>query len=105
MDLLERLVTHNVLTISDIPKYIKGAPQVLEVRGEVYLRISEFEKLNKKAEQLGEKTYVNPRNAAAGSIRQKNSAVAAQQGITLSTKWVEYLVDLLLSHISGHSNT
>ena len=75
-------VTHNVLTISDIPKYIKGAPQILEVRGEVYLRISEFEKLNKKAEQLGEKTYVNPRNAAAGSIRQKNSAVAAQRNLS-----------------------
>ena len=75
-------VTHNVLTIRDIPKYIKGAPQVLEVRGEVYLRISEFEKLNKKAEQLGEKTYVNPRNAAAGSIRQKNSAVAAQRNLS-----------------------
>ncbi len=75
-------VTHNVLTIRDIPKYLKGAPQVLEVRGEVYLRISEFEKLNKKAEQLGEKTYVNPRNAAAGSIRQKNSAVAAQRNLS-----------------------
>lgn len=75
-------VTHNVLTIRDIPKYIKGAPQVLEVRGEVYLRISEFEKLNKKAEQLGEKTYANPRNAAAGSIRQKNSAVAAQRNLS-----------------------
>jgi len=75
-------VTHNVLTIRDIPKYIKGAPQVMEVRGEVYLRISEFEKLNKKAEQLGEKAYVNPRNAAAGSIRQKNSAVAAQRNLS-----------------------
>ena len=46
-------VTHNVLTIADIPHEIKGAPPVLEVRGEVYLRISEFEKLNKEAEKNG----------------------------------------------------
>ena len=59
-------VTHNVLTIKDIPKYIDGAPELLEVRGEVYLRISEFEKLNAASEKSGGKTYVNPRNAAAG---------------------------------------
>ena len=75
-------VTHNVLTIKDIPKHIEDAPSVLEVRGEVYLRISEFEKLNSKAKQLGEKAYVNPRNAAAGSIRQKNSAVTAQRNLS-----------------------
>ncbi|MBT95157.1 MAG: DNA ligase (NAD(+)) LigA [Acidimicrobiaceae bacterium] len=75
-------VTHNVLTIKDIPKFIEGAPKILEVRGEVYLPISEFEKLNANAKKRGEKTYVNPRNAAAGSLRQKNSAIAAKRNLS-----------------------
>tara|TARA_Y100000994_G_scaffold149691_1_gene122580 strand:+ start:3804 stop:5825 length:2022 start_codon:yes stop_codon:yes gene_type:complete len=75
-------VTHNVLTIKDIPKYIDGAPELLEVRGEVYLRISEFEKLNAASEKSGGKTYVNPRNAAAGSLRQKNSTIAAKRNLS-----------------------
>ena len=74
-------VTHNVLTIKDIPKYIDGAPELLEVRGEVYLRISEFDKLNAASEKIGGKTYVNPRNAAAGSLRQKRIRLLPQRGI------------------------
>ena len=96
-------VTHNVLTIRDIPKFIKDAPQVLEVRGEVYLRISEFEKLNMKAEELGEKAYVNPRNAAAGSIRQKNSSVAAKRNLSF---WA-YQIGLISGgpHLKSHFGT
>ena len=63
-------VTHNVRTIADIPDEIPDAPDVLEVRGEVYLRLSAFDDLNRRNHQAGLKPYVNPRNAAAGSLRQ-----------------------------------
>ncbi len=85
-------VTHNVLTIEDIPKTIGNAPEVLEVRGEVYLRISEFEKLNAIAEETGAKKYVNPRNAAAGSLRQKDSRIAAQRKLSF---WAYQLGDVV----------
>lgn len=75
-------VTHNVLTIADIPHHIPDAPPVLEVRGEVYLRLSTFAALNKAAEESGGKPYVNPRNAAAGSLRQKDSAVTATRKLS-----------------------
>lgn len=75
-------VTHNVRTIADLPHEIKNAPDVLEVRGEVYLRLSTFNELNAAAEKAGEKQYVNPRNAAAGSLRQKDSKVTAQRRLS-----------------------
>ena len=75
-------VTHNVLTISDLPHVIRGAPPILEVRGEVYLRRSEFQKLNRAAKKNDGKEYVNPRNAAAGSLRQKDSSIAATRNLS-----------------------
>ena len=75
-------VTHNVLTISDLPHVIRGAPSILEVRGEVYLRRSEFQKLNRAAKKNDGKEYVNPRNAAAGSLRQKDSSIAATRNLS-----------------------
>jgi len=93
-------VTHNVLTIADIPHKIDGAPPVLEVRGEVYLRISEFEKLNAEAEKNDAKKYVNPRNAAAGSLRQKNAHIAAQRNLSFWAYQLGEVVDgpALTSH-------
>ncbi len=75
-------VTHNVLTIADLPEFIPGAPSVLEVRGEVYLRKSEFRNLNEEAKKSDGKEYVNPRNAAAGSLRQKDSKVTAGRNLS-----------------------
>ena len=75
-------VTHNVLTISDLPHVLRGAPPILEVRGEVYLRRSEFQKLNREAKKSDGKEYVNPRNAAAGSLRQKDSSIAATRNLS-----------------------
>lgn len=72
-------VTANVLTITDIPKDIVDAPEVLEVRGEVYMPTSVFNDLNAAAERDGERLLVNPRNAAAGSLRQKDSSVTARR--------------------------
>jgi DNA ligase (NAD+) len=72
-------VTANVRTISDIPKRLAGSgwPDVIEVRGEVYLGHAGFEALNAAAAEAGQKTYANPRNAAAGSLRQIDPKITA----------------------------
>ena len=72
-------VTHNVLTIEGIPHRIPDAPKVLEVRGEVYMPISGFESLNEEQLVKGEPLFANPRNTAAGSLRQKDSTVTAHR--------------------------
>jgi DNA ligase (NAD+) len=68
-------VTANARTITDIPKSIAGAPEILEVRGEVYMSKADFEALNERQEAAGGKIFANPRNAAAGSLRQKDASV------------------------------
>ena len=76
-------VTHNVATIADVPHSLgAGAPDVLEVRGEVYMAIAAFERLNAAREEAGEARYANPRNTAAGSLRQKDPAVTAQRELS-----------------------
>ncbi len=70
-------VTANARTIADIPQEIKGAPEVLEVRGEVYMSHEDFAALNERQEAAGGKTFANPRNAAAGSLRQLDVKVTA----------------------------
>lgn len=76
-------VTNNVRTISVIPQVLtKGAPEVLEVRGEVYMSIAAFEALNAAQSAAGEKSFVNPRNTAAGSLRQKDAAVTATRQLS-----------------------
>ena len=67
------LVTENVLTIDNIPKKIIDYPKFLEVRGEIFISKNDFEKLNKEQLTNDKKVFSNPRNAAAGSIRQKDS--------------------------------
>ena len=71
-------VTANLRTVADIPDTIPGdAPRTLEVRGEIYMTRDDFARLNARQEDAGEKTFANPRNAAAGSLRQKDAAVTA----------------------------
>lgn len=74
-------VTNNIRTVKDIPQKLAGSgfPDVMEVRGEVYLGHAEFAALNEAAAAAGQKTYANPRNAAAGSLRQIDSKITAQR--------------------------
>ncbi|MEN3972201.1 NAD-dependent DNA ligase LigA [Sphingomicrobium sp. XHP0235] len=70
-------VTPNARTIADIPQQLDNVPDVLEVRGEVYMGKDDFAALNRRQEEAGAKIFANPRNAAAGSFRQKDPAVTA----------------------------
>jgi DNA ligase (NAD+) len=93
-------VTHNLRTIPTIPLRIDDAPALLEVRGEVYMSLSDFAALNERRAEAGLSTFMNPRNAAAGTIRQLDPklaaerplsmwcyAVGATEGITFGSHW------------------
>lgn len=75
------IVTHNMRTVLNIPMNLQGSnvPRLLEVRGEVVMAVKEFEALNERQASKGEKVFANPRNAAAGSIRQLDPKVAASR--------------------------
>lgn len=78
-------ITHNVRTIESIPLRLLGAgyPRRLEVRGEVFMPKAGFDAYNKKARKAGEKTFVNPRNAAAGSLRQLDPKLTARRPLDM----------------------
>ncbi len=84
-------ITENLRTIRSLPLRIPQDPDgpqppaLLVVRGEAFIRILDFDKLNKSLEERGKKTYVNPRNTAAGSLRQLNSSLTAKRPLTLLT--------------------
>jgi DNA ligase (NAD+) len=78
-------VTANVRTIHTIPLALKGkAPEVLEVRGEIFMTRAAFEKMNRRQAEAGEKLFINPRNTAAGAVRQLDPKVTAQRPLTFS---------------------
>lgn len=80
-------VSANVATIAGVPKVLDGdVGEVLEVRGEIYMAVSDFEELNKGREREGLALYANPRNTAAGSLRQKDSSVTAKRKL----RWFAY---------------
>jgi DNA ligase (NAD+) len=101
-------VTHNLRTIGAIPLAVDGAPPLLEVRGEVYMSLPDFAALNERRAEAGLSTFMNPRNSAAGTIRQLDPALAAERplsmwcyaigvtdGLTLTSHWeaLEWLRD------------
>ncbi|HBS34033.1 MAG TPA: DNA ligase (NAD(+)) LigA [Parvularcula sp.] len=72
-------VTANALTIAEIPRLLEGAPDILDVRGEIYMSHADFAALNNALENAGEEPFANPRNAAAGSLRQIDAAITASR--------------------------
>jgi DNA ligase (NAD+) len=76
-------VTRNIETIKELPKQIDGAPPLVEVRGEVYLPIPAFAELNRRRTEAGLPAFANPRNSAAGSIRQIDPAAAAERPLAV----------------------
>lgn len=79
-------VTANARTIADIPHELNAStpiPEVLEVRGEVYLSLEEFERINAERVEAGQKPFANPRNCAAGSLRQKDTAEVAKRKLSM----------------------
>ena len=90
-------VTENIRTIRSIPKRLKNAPEFLEVRGEVYMAHSVFEELCAQQELNQEKPFKNPRNAAAGSLRQKDPRIAAQRRLDIFLLNVQQIQGVELS--------
>ncbi len=91
-------VTANVATIADIPDRLSAAvdpaPDVIEVRGEVYMPVSAFAELNRRQSEAGDRLFVNPRNSAAGSLRQKDSSITASRALSF---WAYQVGDLQLA--------
>ena len=78
-------VTRNLRTIGAIPLRIPDPPELVEVRGEIYLPIADFKALNERRAEAGEPTFANPRNSAAGAIRQLDPALAAERPLSIWT--------------------
>lgn len=76
-------VTANAKVIRDVKKKLKDKPEYLEIRGEVYMTEADFEKVNEKQELLGKKLFANPRNCAAGTLRQLDIAVTKERGLSM----------------------
>jgi DNA ligase (NAD+) len=76
-------VTHNLRTIGAIPLHVEDAPPLVEVRGEVYMSLADFTALNERRAEAGESTFMNPRNSAAGTIRQLDPADAAKRPLSI----------------------
>ena len=83
-------VTENIRTIRSIPMRLENAPNLLIVRGEVYMPRRTFERLNEERELRGESLFANPRNAAAGSMRQLDPKVAAARGLDMVVFNIQY---------------
>lgn len=95
-------VTANLKTIRSIPLKLTNAPERLEVRGEVYMPRAAFERLSAQQEAAGEQLFKNPRNAAAGSLRQKDSAVTAERRLNI---FVFNLQQVAGEDFTAHSQT
>ena len=76
-------VTHNLRTIGAIPLRVADAPALVEVRGEVYMSLADFTALNERRAEAGQSTFMNPRNSAAGTIRQLDPSDAAQRPLSI----------------------
>ena len=95
-------ITQNLMTIKSLPKRIQGAPQYLEVRGEVYMSNENFIRLVQIQEENSDKVFKNPRNAAAGSLRQKDSKITAQRNLDIFVFNIQQITGVQIdSHKQG----
>jgi DNA ligase (NAD+) len=76
-------ITHNLRTIGAIPLHVEDVPELLEVRGELYMSLKDFAALNERRAQDGLSTFMNPRNSAAGTVRQLDPALAAERPLSI----------------------
>jgi DNA ligase (NAD+) len=76
-------ITHNLRTIGAIPLHVEDVPSLLEVRGELYMSLKDFAALNERRAEQGLSTFMNPRNSAAGTVRQLDPALAAQRPLSI----------------------
>ena len=92
-------ITHNIRTINSIPLSLIGhssdLPSLIEIRGEVFIEKKDFDLANKKAIKEGEKTFANPRNAAAGSLRQLDPSIAASRSLKFYAHGIGYILSLI----------
>lgn len=95
-------ITENILTISELPKKISENIEFLEVRGEVYMSKESFLELTQRQEQEGLKTFKNPRNAAAGSLRQKDAKITASRNLQI---FVFNIQDIKGKKLSSHKES
>ncbi|MBE7013070.1 MAG: NAD-dependent DNA ligase LigA [Ruminococcaceae bacterium] len=95
-------VTENLKTVKSIPLKLREDIPYLEVRGEVFISKPDFARLNQKREEEGESTFANPRNAAAGSLRQLNSAIAAKRNLDIFVFNIQQIQGReIKSHLEG----
>ncbi len=87
-------ITDNILTIKSLPHRLENAPPYLEVRGEVYMSFDSFTALTKRQEENEEKPFKNPRNAAAGSLRQKDSKITARRNLDIFIFNIQQVVNV-----------
>lgn len=95
-------VTHNIRTISSVPVVLHGEPRDMIVRGEVYMPKSVFWDLNRQNEEEGKPLFANPRNAAAGSLRQLDPKIAAQRKLDVFVFNLQYCDD---NHFNSHADS
>lgn len=92
-------VTHNVLTIASIPTQLAGSnhPEEIEIRGEVFISSADFKALNEQMVEQGKAPFANPRNAAAGSLRQKDAALTAERPLSMFVHGIGFRTGLAIS--------
>ncbi len=98
-------ITHNARTIHQIPLTIHSQDHEIEVRGEIYIGWEDFRRMNEENARIGEKVFANPRNAAAGSIRQKDPAVTARRPLKIFLYSLEQAPELVESHYDALKKT